>query len=73
MEDLAVTMVDFVTPLVAGFIGARFGRLMEWPFPPRDWRRPRQIHARYDLGNAMFWAILTCLVVSSAMTVIDHM
>ena len=67
-----IVTAELVIPLAAAVIGARFGRLMAWPFPPRTSRWPRRINARYDLNNAMFWAILTCLVVNSAMTIIKH-
>lgn len=67
-----MTVPEFVVPLAAGCIGAGFGRLIAWPFPPRKSRWPRQINVRYDLSNAMFWAIFTTLVVNSAMTIIEH-
>jgi hypothetical protein len=71
LGDRIVT-VELVIPMAAGVIGARFGRLMGWPFPPRMSRWPHKINARYDLSNAMFWAIFTSLVVNSAITIIEH-
>jgi len=59
-------------PLVAGVVGARFGRLIDWPFPPLKARSSPQANTRRDLGNRVFWATLTCLVVNSAVTIIAH-
>jgi hypothetical protein len=58
--------------LIAGFVGARFGRLMGWPFPPPNARALRQNMLSHDLSNGLFWAILTSLIVSSGVTIIEH-
>lgn len=67
-----MTVAEIVLPLVAGVVGARFGRLIDWPFR-RLTSRSSQVNARYDLSNRLFWATLTCLVVNSAVTIIGHM
>ncbi len=79
-------VVELVASLAAGVIGARFGRHIAWPFPPRrprgpshieaqheKSRGPSQIDAHYDLSNAIFWAVLTCLTINSGMILIEHL
>lgn len=68
-----MTLPEFVVPVVAGLVGARFGRHIDWPFPSPTSARSRRINARHDLNNGVFWAIFTCLVVSSGVTIIAHL
>jgi hypothetical protein len=67
-----MTLSELVMPFVACLAAAHFGRYIDWPFPAPNSARPRQI-ARHDLSNAVFWAMLTSLVVSSGLGVIEYL
>jgi len=68
-----VTVAEFALPLVATAVGAQFGRHIDWPFAPSNSLWPRPTKARHHLHNGVFWAILTFLVVSSGVTILEHM
>jgi len=68
-----MTLAEFAMPLVGIAIGARFGRLVDWPFSPPKSIWPRRTKVPHSLSNGVFWAIVTCAVVSSGVAVIEHM
>ncbi|HUI98180.1 MAG TPA: hypothetical protein VLX44_20690 [Xanthobacteraceae bacterium] len=67
-----MTVADLAMPLVATAVGAQFGRHINWPFPLSNAMWPQPTGARHHLHNGVFWAVLTFLVVSSGVTIIEH-
>jgi hypothetical protein len=67
-----VTGAEFAVPLVATAVAAQFGRHIDWPFPLWHSVWPHPDKARHHLHNGVFWAVLTFLVVTCGVTIIEH-